>query len=213
VFDTDPQTLFRAPDEADSILSHKTKFCAFMVGYADKTVAKRTKFFNLLSQYKRVDSGGRGLNNMGGPVPPGWKAKLDFLKPYKFHICFENNFVPGYTTEKLVHAMQARCLPIYWGNPLVHRDFNPESFLNLMDFPNEEALIERVIELDRDDTKYLEYHRQPYYNPDLENPMLHPEKIVGFFEKIFSNKTHPLASRRRVFSFNRWTLAKRNKYR
>ncbi len=211
VIGANPEGLLKSPDEVETLLSRKTEFCSFVVAYADKTVRKRTDFFRLLSRYKKVDSGGRGLNNIGGPIPPGAKAKIEFLRPYKFNIAFENNSIPGYTTEKLVDAMQARCLPIYWGDPLVHRDFNPQSFLNLQNFANEEALIEKIIELDRDDAQYIEYHRRPYFNPDHENLMLHPERIVDFFDMIFSQKTHPVASRRRLFTFGRWVLAKRNK--
>ena len=52
--------------------------------------------------------------------PDGAPAKLEFLRPYKFNLAFENASVPGYTTEKIVDAMQARAMPIYWGNP-AHR--------------------------------------------------------------------------------------------
>lgn len=211
VLTTNPRNLLKPPGNVETLLAQKTRFCSFVVGYADKTVRKRTNFFHLLSRYKKVDSGGRALNNIGGPIPPGPQAKIEFLRSYKFNIAFENSSIPGYTTEKLVEAMQARCLPVYWGNPLVHLDFNPLSFLNLQDFVNEEALVEKIVELDRDDARYIEYHNQPYFNPDHANIMLHPEKIVDFFDMIFSQKIRPVASRRRLFTFGRWILAKHNK--
>ncbi len=79
----------------------KKKFCNFIYsnGNADK---EREEFYNLLSQYKKVDSGGRYLNNIGGPV----KDKFSFQQQYKFSIAFENTSSKGYTTEKLIEAKQ-----------------------------------------------------------------------------------------------------------
>jgi len=78
-------------------------------------------------------------------------GKIEFLKRYKFNIAFENASLPGYTTEKIVEPMAARCLPIYWGNPLIEREFNPKSFLNYFDFRDDDALIEKIIEFDESD--------------------------------------------------------------
>ena len=42
-----------------------------------------------------------------------------------FTIAFKNDSYPGYTTEKIYEPMYVNSLPIYSGNPLVYRDFNP----------------------------------------------------------------------------------------
>ena len=160
----DPAPLLKDHEDLAQIMASKTKFCAFVAGYANKKTRVRNDFFHKLSRYKKVDSAGGGLNNMGYRVPPGTQAKLEFLRPYKFNLAFENDSAPGWTTEKIFDAMRARAMPIYWGNPWVGREFNSGSFLNYSDFPSEEALIERIIELDRDDAKYMEYLRQPYFH-------------------------------------------------
>lgn len=51
----------------------------------------------------------------------GDSGKIAFIKNYKFNICPENSDAPGYCTEKIFHAIQAGCIPIYWGT-----DNNPE---------------------------------------------------------------------------------------
>ncbi len=76
------------------------------------------------------------------------RIKIDFLRDYKFNICYENRALPGYTTEKIFEPMVARCLPMYWGNPLIAEEFNPRSFLNRSEFSSDEALIEKIIELE-----------------------------------------------------------------
>ena len=209
-----PEDLIKQPNEAEQILARKTKFCAFIVsGHNPRKNRNRVEFFQRLSRYKRVDSGGRYLNNIGGPVAGYSTGKVEFLKQYKFNICFENASVPGYTTEKIFEAMRARCLPIYWGNRLVGREFNTRSFLNFPDFASEEALIERIIELDKADTKYLEYARQPYFADNKPNEFFSRERILEFFGKVFSTKITPVSSRHGWSAFGRWTLAKRHRPR
>jgi glycosyltransferase involved in cell wall biosynthesis len=207
-----PKPLDKREDDLEKILASKTRFCGFVVTNAGKRkTQKRVEFFHRLSHYKRVDSGGRALNNIGGPLPDGPRGKMDFLKTCKFNIAFENVSLPGYTTEKILEAMWARALPIYWGNPRIHEEFNPKSFLNYSDFADEEALIQRIIELDRDDRKYLEVMRQPYCANNQPNEFFNLDRVLDFFEKIFATKIRPVSQRRRLFSLGRWMLVKRNK--
>jgi hypothetical protein len=173
----------------------------------------RNEFFHKLCRYKKVDSGGGALNNMGYRVPPGWAAKLEWLRPYKFNIAFENTSLPGWTTEKIADAMQTRALPIYWGDPGVGREFNPRSFLNYHDFPSEEALIEKIIELDRDDAKYLEYLRQPYFHDNRPNEFFSRERLLNQFEKIFTTPITPVSARRYRLQLGRWIPVKKNRLR
>ncbi|MEI8040020.1 MAG: glycosyltransferase family 10 [Verrucomicrobiota bacterium] len=199
-------------DDPEAILKAKTRFCGFVVSNAGKRkTQKRVDFFHRLSRYKRVDSAGRAFNNIGAPLPDGPRGKIDFLQTCKFNIAFENASLPGYTTEKLVEAMWARTVPIYWGSPRVHEEFNRASFLNYLDFADEEALIERIIELDKDDAKYLEVMRQPYCINNKPNEYFNLDRVLDFFERIFTTPIRPVSQRRRLFSFGRWVLVKRNK--
>ncbi|HWQ92588.1 MAG TPA: glycosyltransferase family 10 [Clostridia bacterium] len=207
-----PDALRKDDEDFEKIFASKTRFCGFVVSNAgNRAVQKRIQFFHRLSRYKRVDSGGRALNNIGGPLPDGPAGKLAFLRECKFNIAFENAAIPGYTTEKIYEAMQARALPIYWGSPRIGEEFNTASFLNYADFPSEDALVERIIELDCDDAQYLEMLRRPYLNPGRPNEYFDSGRILNFFEQIFSARTTPVARRRKFFSFGRWTLVKRNK--
>ncbi|HUA66951.1 MAG TPA: glycosyltransferase family 10 [Candidatus Saccharimonadales bacterium] len=211
-----PEEIIKRNDNVAKIMASKTKFCGFVVsGYNPRKNHNRVAFFQKLSKYKRVDSGGRKFNNIGGPLPDGPWHKIEFLRQYKFNIAFENRSLAGYTTEKLVEPMAARCLPIYWGNPCITEEFNPKSFLNRADFESDESLIEKIIELDKDNAKYLEYLRQPYFHDDRPNLYFSRERILDFFERIFSQKITPVAQTgRKAFSFGRlfgrWKLVKRH---
>ncbi|MCA1993354.1 MAG: hypothetical protein LDL41_15135 [Coleofasciculus sp. S288] len=169
------------------ILKEKNQFCNFV--YSNRHAKRREKFFHKLSKYKRVDSGGKYLNNMGGYV----KNKLEFLKPYKFTIAFENSSYPGYTTEKIYQPMLVHSLPIYWGNPLIYQDFNTKSFLNYHEFESEEALIEKIIEIDQNDDLYIKYLKQPYFVDNKVNQFADPERLLKHFDYIFNNSKTPVA--------------------
>jgi alpha(1,3/1,4) fucosyltransferase len=211
-----PEEIIKQNDDPEKIMAAKNKFCCFVIsGYHPRKNHNRVAFFQKLSRYKRVDSGGRKFNNIGGQIPGGPRGKIEFLRQYKFNIAYENRSLPGYTTEKIFEPMVARCLPIYWGDPDINDHFNPRSFLNRADFASDEELVEKIIELDRDDAKYLEYLRQPYFYGDKPNLFFNRERILDFLEKVFTTKITPVAQAgRKTFSFGRlfgrWKLVKRH---
>lgn len=131
----DDSHLIQTPRNWADVLKSKTRFCAFL--YA-QSFPYREAFFRALSRYKSIDAPGRSMNNMPGidPVPGviDWKAKVEYLRAYKFVIAFENSSAPGYNTEKLSHAIEADCVPIYWGDPEIGRSFNVKRFINAHDY-------------------------------------------------------------------------------
>lgn len=134
----------------------KRGFCSFVVSncFAKE---ERANFFELLSQYKVVASGGRYKNNIGGAVAD----KKQFLSQYKFNIAFENCSHVGYVTEKITEAFAAGVIPIYYGDPRIVEDFNPDAFLNVHSFKDYDALVKRIQEIDHDDVQYLKMLNAP----------------------------------------------------
>ena len=169
----------RPPAIAES-LRNKPAFCAFVctnpVGAPERKV-----MFDLLGRYKRVESGGGWLNNTGGRVD----YKRAFQSRAKFVMAFENSSAPGYTTEKLMQALAAGAVPVYWGDPLVARDFNPRAFVNCHDFPSFEAALERVIAIDRDDNLWRAMVSEPCFRDGREPEALREAAILEFFNHIF----------------------------
>ena len=160
------------------------KFCNFVASNGD--CQERNHLVQELSKYKKVDCGGRWMNNIGGPV----SDKRKFQSEYKFSIAFENNAYrpqnPGYTTEKIMEPMTVNSIPIYWGNPKIDLEFNTKSFINFYDFKSESDMIEYIIELDKNDDRYLEMLNQTWftdYNIPENNKI---ENIKSFLYKIFN---------------------------
>ena len=177
----------------------KTGFCSFV--YSNNFAhPSRESFLNKLSEYKKVASGGRYRNNVGGPVAD----KLIFQKKHKFSIAFENCSSPGYTTEKLVQSFASQTIPIYWGDPLVNKVFNTKAFINCHDYNNWDEVIERIIELDSNDKAYIAMMQQPALldaNDSLENAFI---KLGRFLEYIIDQ---PKDTAQR---YNRYYWGRRN---
>ena len=65
----------------------------------------------------------------GWQVPAGCRAKLDFIRSYKFTLAVENEIWPGYQTEKLIHPMLVNSIAIYVGDPLTRNHFDTAGHL------------------------------------------------------------------------------------
>jgi hypothetical protein len=191
--------LIKGQARAEGILQSKKQFCAFVYSH---NVGFRNQFFEKLSKYKFIHAPGASLHNTGwlsgkqhnddlhslDNMYGKYAQKVHYLKQFKFTICFENESSIGYTSEKLYHAMLANSLPIYWGNPLVHRDFNTKSFINFHDYNSLDALIDRIIEVDKNDDLYLSYVQQPWYPENKLTRYTDSSIIIAHFKKIFAGK-------------------------
>ncbi len=155
-----PLPIDRATQIFPEEIANRKKFCAFVVTNPGNPM--RNNAFHWLSQYKQVDSAGRLFNNIGDEIFAGLGGgggelkKLEFLKQYKFCIAFENASSQGYTTEKFLHAKAAGCIPIYWGDPKVERDFDPKGFIDARNVTTSDQLIELVKKIDTNPTAYLQ---------------------------------------------------------
>ncbi|MWV62757.1 alpha-1,3-fucosyltransferase [Helicobacter saguini] len=105
--------IYRWVNRAELLKKEREKFCSIVVSNGGRhRILFRTLAFHKLSEYKRVDSGGGWNNNIGRRVG----SKMEFLRDYKFNLCFENASYPGYLSEKLYEAYIYGCVPIYWGD-------------------------------------------------------------------------------------------------
>ena len=185
-------------EEATKIWKVKTKFCCMVV--SNPNCEKRIEFFKHLSEFKPVDSGGGVLNNVGGRVVD----KKAFIKDYKFVIAFENSNQDGYTSEKIMEPILQDCIPIYWGNKLVNRDFNSQRFLDYNQFESEEDLIKRILEIDQNDNLATDMIMQPAFS---HNKISHDEEhqqVLEIISKIVEENKKPVAVRwlRYLHGFN-----------
>jgi len=185
----------------ERLASEKRHFCNFVYSNPN-AIPYRDALFHAVSRYRAVDSAGPHLNNVGftpgRPYKDDWPgAKVEFQRAYKFSIACENSSTPGYTTEKIVHALAADTIPIYFGNPLVAREFNPKRFINCHDFDSLDAVVARTAEVDQNDEVYLEMMSEPFFIGDQVPAYLTDDALGEQFRHIFSQPTH--AAYRRNF--------------
>ena len=177
-------------------------FCSFVVSNAEFGDPMRRRFFEALSEYKPVASGGKYRNNVGGPVTD----KIAFCRGYKFNIAFENSSYPGYTTEKIMEAYVAQTVPIYYGNPSVETDFRPESMVRVADESDIERAIEEIIRLDRDDEAYLKVATAPCLVED--SPGVYEERLERFLAYVFDQ---PLETAGRLCPYGCQAVTRRHR--
>ncbi len=179
-----PEDLIKGADyDPQAVLYEKTRFCNFLV--SNPRSPQRNRMFKLLNARKRVDSGGKHFNNLGYRVAD----KLAFVRQYKFTLAFENSSTPGYTTEKLLEPMSANSLPIYWGNPALAKDFNPDSVIVAERFKSLDALVDHILEVDRNDELYLNYLRQPWFPQNRVTEYFSHDRIRDALETFWRQPT------------------------
>lgn len=186
-------------EEADKIIAEKRKFCCFIYSNPHADEMRDRLFFEIL-KYKEVDSLGKHLNNVGNIASRGdadWERKSIAQKEkYKFSIAAENGRLRGGTTEKLLNSFYAHTIPIYWGNPNVAKEYNPNAFINVNDFNDFAELRERVREIDCDDKKYKDMLLQPWMT--IEQQKLAEQEEINYYlflKKIFLSNPQDIAKR------------------
>ncbi len=159
-------------------LAKKKDFCSFV--YSNYNADERRKeLLDTINTYKKVNSGGKYLNNIGGPTD----SKLGFEMGHKFSMAIENSCRDGYTTDRIVCGFMANTIPIYWGNPLIGKEFNTKRFINCHDFNSFEEVLARIKEIDTNDELFLQIMNEPLfadgYSFDIAN-----EGIEAFLKNI-----------------------------
>lgn len=154
---------------AKKILKEKNIFCEMVFSHDGRDISRK-KYFDLLSTYKRVESAGTYLNNQkdGNLVDyrDGSKTKFDFQKKSKFNLCIQSIKKEWFINEKIMHALFANEIPIFYGCDEIKKIFNPKRFIFVEDYPNDKALLDRIIEIDKNDELFCSIISQPVFNED-----------------------------------------------
>lgn len=159
----------------------RSEFCCYVISNALGNPTRKL-LIDKLTDYKELASGGKYRNNVGGPV----KDKIEFEKKYKFTLCMENSSAPGYVTEKLIEGFAGGGIPIYWGDPSINEKFNEKAFINCMRYESIEAIVNDVVELDRNDDLYNAMISEPIFTANSEGEKNQIEKeIRKFISNIF----------------------------
>ena len=196
-------------------LSAKSEFCNFV--YSNNRLAHQTReqFFNAISAFSPVVSAGRFLRNSDSLIAlesdNDWKhAKQKFLKQFRFTIAIENSGKPGYITEKIMDALIAKTVPIFWGDPRITEEFNSDAFFHLRDYKNYSEAIYDIKQLDANRPRLLEMINAPVFTGGIDRVDQYVSAGQAFIEAIFDQNL-TAARRRPRHGWTQWLEQKRRK--
>ena len=139
----------------------------------------RRFLYNELSKYGKVICPGPLLRNIN--IHNGNFDKVKVISKCTYNICPENSKGEGYCTEKIFHALEAGCIPIYWGNGKPEPDLLNENKYCFCNFDNKTNLSKSI--------KYVVENKDQYLNGPIFKP--NAEKVL---EKYFSDLKEQLES-------------------
>ena len=174
----DPRRDYSAPGTvtADEVTRRRNKILAVV---SDKWCPPRNMIMTAALDRGMMDS-------MGGwmPTHPQVRSKHAVCEMYAFVLAAENgNAQPGYTTEKIIDAINAGAIPVYWGAE--QTDINPARVIDRADYESDAAMLDHIAELSRDTEAMAAIINQPVFLPG-KDPRPHirervRELVVGLF--------------------------------
>lgn len=147
-------------DDSVGLLKQKTKNCCFLA--KNPTAEERNQFCVEAQKHFRVDCAGPVLNNhpeIGGRGDQ--IEKINFIKQYKSIIAFENSLHSGYLTEKALHGLATKCIPIYYGADTIFTYFNEYNFIKVNGRNQWSSAIQRMQQIIKSDQEYLQMVCEP----------------------------------------------------
>lgn len=173
-------SLFEPLGDSEALLQQKTQGCCFLA--KNPTAAERVNFCKEAQKHLRVDCAGPVLNNcpeIGGRGDQ--KQKIDFIEKYRSIIAFENSKHPGYLTEKALHGVCTRCVPIYWGADQIFDYFNEQNVISVGSSGDWPVAIQRLQRILSDDNEYLSMVSQPALKRIVLDEFA-PERILSVID-------------------------------
>ena len=105
-----------------------------------------------LEIFDRLPSSIGGLPVTKLMTPPRIDSKRSLLNDYQFHITPQNASQNNWFDDKIVDAIIAKTIPLYWGCPNIGNFFNPKGIIH---FKTVDEMMQRLSELTPD---YYERH-------------------------------------------------------
>jgi hypothetical protein len=101
----------------------------------------------------------------------------------------QSNVLRFLTVEKMIHAYASNTIPIYFGNDKILLDgFNPKSFINCHEYESLDDIVNRIIEIDKNDELFKEIVSEPIFLENVLPNYFNHNYILNFFEKIITNQ-------------------------
>ena len=142
-------------------ISKKNRFCSMVASHDWNGLRK--VMVTELNGLSPVSCAGRYLHNDDSLKKDYGDDKIAYLKAFCFNICPENSNSYGYVTEKVFEAIDAGCIPVYWGS-YNHPEpgiLNEDAILFWHMNQDNEALMDRISHLYSSPGEMDEFLHQP----------------------------------------------------
>lgn len=143
-----------APVSITSPPGHR-KLVGWLVSNCE-TPSGRERFVDILKRFVPVDVYGE-CGDLQCPEEDRFDCYRFLSKKYKFYLSFENSICTDYVTEKLFNALRTDMIPVVMGGENYSQLLPTNSYIDALSFKSPQHLAEYLLELDKDDTKYLTY--------------------------------------------------------
>ena len=133
----------------------------------------RNRFLDKLERVMSVDyAGGYRTNVPKIAAAYNTPEFREFISQYKFVVSMENSREDTYITEKVVHGLLAKTVPIYWGSTRISEYINPDRIISLVDDGEMDAVINRILDLRSNTTEWLNMVNRPVFPNNNNNNKL-----------------------------------------
>lgn len=163
-------------------IERREKF-ACMIARADFS-GLRTEMYYALSALGNIDCPSELFHNDDSLKNQYNDDKIAYMQRYLFNICPENSNAYGYCTEKVFEAIDAGCIPIYWGSYNVPEPkiLNSEAIILWDKESGGTDSICKIRKLLEDSNFITEFINQPRLQPNAEMEILNV--MTGLYDKL-----------------------------
>lgn len=108
---------------------------------------------------------------------------MAYLQECRFCLIDDQDGVPGFGSKKLLQALAAGTVPIYYGYPEIDQEFNTQAFINGHEFASLSELGEHVRQVADDAQLYNAYLSEPIFNSGHKLYAYHPYRFAERLRK------------------------------
>ncbi|KAK3884249.1 hypothetical protein Pcinc_011460 [Petrolisthes cinctipes] len=96
---------------------------------------------------------------MGCGSSRSWDCYQMLNQHYKFYLAFENSLCRDYITEKVYNILELNVVPVVYGGADYKRFLPPNSYIDVLDFPDVKTLAAHLSYLDSNTSAFNEYFK------------------------------------------------------
>ena len=154
-------------------IGDRTKFATLVSRY--DWGGTRSAIYDALQHIDKIYCPSQVLHNDESLVTEFKDDKNAYMRQFYFNICPENSNAYGYVTEKILDAIYAGCIPIYWGsyNEPDNEILNQKAIVFWDKNGSNERTILQIADLYADKRRMHEFMLQPRLKEGAEERIIH----------------------------------------